>query len=248
MIRSAEARTALVTGASRGIGSLIAHRLATAGWNLTISARSAGPLEELAARLSNEEGCTVVPVAADMSNEEDLRRLAQAHSDAFGRLDALVLNAGMGAIGPLDVFPARRFDKLFMVNTRSAYILVQQTLALLRATAALHGAARVIAVSSLTGVAGEPLNSAYGATKAALTSLCETLNTEESERGVLATAVCPGYVATDMTAPLADQVAPEFMIDPADVAEVVVSLTRLTGSVVIPKIAMTRPGPHLWRA
>ncbi|MGW5518805.1 SDR family NAD(P)-dependent oxidoreductase [Nocardia africana] len=248
MSRPSEAHSALVTGASRGIGSLIARKLAAAGWNLTISARSYGPLEELAARLSNEEACTVLPVAADMSNEDDLHRLAQAHSDAFGRLDALVLNAGMGAIGAFEEFPGRRFDKLFTVNTRSAYILVQQTLPLLRMTAAYRGAARVIAVSSLTGIAGEPLNSAYGATKAALTSLCETLNTEESERGVLATAVCPGYVATDMTAPLAEQVAPNIMIDPADVAEVVVSLTRLTGSAVIPRIAMTRPGPHLWRA
>jgi short-subunit dehydrogenase len=106
----------------------------------------------------------------------------------------------------------------------------------------------VIAVSSLTGVAGEPLNSAYGATKAALTSVCETLNTEESQGGVIATAVCPGYVATDMTAPLADAVAPESMIDADDVAEMVISLTRLSRSVVVPYVPMTRPGAHLWRA
>lgn len=242
------ARSALVTGASRGIGSLIAQRLAVEGWNLTISARSAGPLEDLATRLSGDHDGTVVPVVSDMSKEDDLCRLAEAHGESFGRLDALVLNAGMGSIGPFAEFPARRFDKLFAVNVRSAYVLVQQTLPLLRKTAADFGAARVIAVSSMTGIAGEPLNSAYGATKAALTSLCETLNTEQSQGGVLATAVCPGYVATDMTAPLADQVSPDLMIAPADVAEVVVSLTRLTASAVIPKIAMTRPGPHLWRA
>jgi short-subunit dehydrogenase len=242
-------RTALVTGASRGIGALIALRLAQAGWDLTVSARSADTLEDLAATFAEDHGTTVNVVAADMGAEDDVHRLAEAHTTAFDRLDALVLNAGMGAIGPLAEFPPRRFDRLYAVNVRSAYVLVQCLLPVLRETAAGEaGTAKVIAVSSLTGVAGEPLNSAYGASKAALTSLCETLNTEESEAGVTATAICPGYVATDMTAPLADRVPLRSMIDAADVAEVVVGLTRLSRSVVIPAIPMTRPGPHLWRA
>ncbi|MFR9800864.1 SDR family NAD(P)-dependent oxidoreductase [Pseudonocardia sp. RS010] len=241
------ARSALVTGASRGIGALIARKFAEQGWDLTLSARSTGPLEELAGKVSAGYGVTARAVTADMAVEEDVVALADAHSGAAGRIDALVLNAGMGSIGPFAEFPARRFDKLYTVNVRSAYMMTQRLLPLLRSTAAEAGTAKVIAVSSLTGIASEPLNSAYGASKAALTSLCETLNTEESQRGVLATAVCPGYVATDMTAPLADQVAPDAMIDPADVAEVVVGLTRIGRSAVIPSIAMTRPGPHLWR-
>lgn len=241
-------REALVTGASRGIGALIAQRLAAQGWDLTLSARSVGPLEELADKLSFEHGVTVRAVPADMAVERDVTALADAHVDATDRLDVLVLNAGMGAIGPLAEFPARRLDKLYSVNVRAPYLLTQRLLGLLRKTAGDAGTAKVIAVSSLTGVAGEPLNSAYGASKAALTSLCETLNTEESREGVTATAICPGYVATDMTAPLADQVAPEAMIDPVDVAEVVVGMTRLSRSVVIPSIPMMRPGPHLWRA
>jgi short-subunit dehydrogenase len=236
---------ALVTGASRGIGRLIAHRLAAAGYDLTLAARSAGALAEVAADLPTR----VQAVTADMAAEDDVLALGHAHAERFGRLDVLVLNAGMGSIGPFADFPARRFDKLYAVNVRAAFVLVQSLLPLLRATAAQERrGAKVVAVASMTGLAGEPLNSAYGATKAALTSLCETLNTEESEAGVAATAVCPGYVATDMTAPLADQVAPAEMIDPADVAEMVVSLTRLTRSVVVPSVAMTRPGARLWRA
>jgi short-subunit dehydrogenase len=241
-------RTALVTGASRGIGALIAGKLAAEGWDVVVSARSAGPLEDLATRLGATAAGRVRAVAADMAAEEDVLRLADALASTSGRLDALVLNAGMGSIGPFADFPARRFDKLYAVNVRSAFVLTQRLLPLLRATAVQHGTAKVIAVSSLTGVAGEPLNSAYGASKAALTSLCETLNTEESPGGIIATAVCPGYVATDMTAPLADAVAPESMIDAADVAEMVVSLTRLSRSVVVPYVPMTRPGAHLWRA
>ncbi|SEA62409.1 MULTISPECIES: SDR family oxidoreductase [unclassified Mycobacterium] len=243
------ARAAIVTGASRGIGRLIARRLAATGWDLTICARSIDPLELLAKDLTSRFPIKVMIAAADMGEEADLIRIAETHRATYGRLDALVLNAGMGSIGPFHEFPVRRFDKLFAINVRSAYVLVQQCLPLLRLTAASQrGGAKVIAVSSMTGLAGEPLNSAYGATKAALTSLCETLNTEESQHGVAATAVCPGYVATDMTAPLADTVGHAEMIDPEDVAELVVSLTRLSSSVVVPVVAMTRPGSHLWRA
>jgi short-subunit dehydrogenase len=241
-------RVALVTGATRGIGALIAERLAAQGWDLTVSARSHDVLGALADRLRLAHGRTVRAVPADMAIENDVLGLADAHTATFDRLDALILNAGMGSIGPLAEFPARRFDKLYTVNVRANYLLIQRLLPLLRATAGATGTAKVIAVSSLTGVAGEPLNSAYGASKAALTSLCETLNTEESTAGVTASAVCPGYVATDMTTPLADQVAPDGMIDACDVAEVVVGLTRLSRSVVVPFVPMTRPGPHLWRA
>ncbi|MCW2584101.1 MAG: short-chain dehydrogenase [Klenkia sp.] len=241
-------RTALVTGASRGIGAQIAVRLAAAGWDLVLSARSAGPLEQFATGLAATAAGSVRWSAADMAVEDDVVRLAEERLADGGRLDALVLNAGMGSIGPVADFPVRRFDKLYAVNVRSAFLLTQRLLPLLRTTATRHGTAKVIAVSSLTGVAAEPLNSAYGASKAALTSLCETLNTEESAGGVVATAVCPGYVATDMTAGLADQVAPESMIPAADVAEVVVALTRLSGAVVVPSVPMTRPGAHLWRA
>jgi short-subunit dehydrogenase len=245
---SDQSRSALVTGATRGIGALIAERLAAAGWDLTVSARSADALADLATRLRAAHGVVVRPARADMSVADDVLALADVHADEFGRIDALVLNAGMGSIGALADFPARRLDKLYAINVRSAYLLIQRMLPLLRATAEAAGSARVIALSSMTGLAGEPLNSAYGATKAALTSLCETLNTEESTGGVSATAVCPGYVATDMTAPLADRVAPDDMINPCDVAEVVVGLTRLSRSVVVPFVPLSRPGSHLWRA
>jgi len=241
-------RVALVTGASRGIGALVAERFAAQGWDLTISARSPDALGALSDRLQAAHGQKAHAVPADMAAEDDVVRLADAHAGTFDRLDALILNAGMGSIGPLAEFPVRRFDKLYAVNVRANYLLVQHLLPLLRATAGTAGTAKVIAVSSLTGIAGEPLNSAYGASKAALSSLCETLNTEESMSGVTASAVCPGYVATAMTAPLAEQFAPNSMIDAADVAEVVVGLTRLSRSVVVPFVPMTRPGPHLWRA
>ena len=134
------------------------------------------------------------------------------------------------------------FGRLFPANVGAPMVLIQLAVPLLAARRGL-----IVNITSDAASGAYPGWGPYGATKAALTSLCETLNTEESEGGILATAVCPGYVATDMTAGLADQLSPDLMIDPGDVAEVVVALTRLSGSAVIPQIAMTRPGPHLWR-
>ena len=100
----------------------------------------------------------------------------------------------------------------------------------------------------MTGIAGEPLNSAYGASKAALISLCETLSTEYSELGVSGCAVGPGYVDTEMVASLHEQVAPSEMIPISDVAEVVIAMTRLSKAAVAPMVAIGRPGNQLWRA
>lgn len=241
--------TALVTGASRGIGEAVARRLAARGSDLTISARSIEPLERLAVELCHQHGVRVNPVAADMADEDGVRSLAASHRASYAALDLLVLNAGMGAIGAFAEYPVRRLDTMFAVNLRSAYVLTQELLPLLRSAGIERPqGGRVIAVASTTGIVGEPLNSAYGATKAALISWCETLSTEESAGGVSATAVCPGYVATAMTERLAERVPLDQMLPVDDVAEAIVSITRLSKRSVVPSFVLTRPGPHLWRA
>lgn len=242
-------RSAVVTGASRGIGEEVARRLASAGYDLTITARSTDALAALSEELTDSHQVRVGTVSADMAVEDDVRSIAAAHRDAHGSLDVLVLNAGMGAIGPVADYPVRRLDKMFDINVRSAFVLIQELLPLLTASGAsspLGG--KVLAVASMTGIAGEPLNSAYGATKAALISLCETLNTEHALEGVTATAVCPGYVATAMTQGLAETVPLDTMLPVADVATALMALTTITSRTVVPQLVLTRPGPHLWRA
>lgn len=242
-------RSALITGASRGIGAAIAEHLAADGWTLTLTARNADPLHEVARRLTAAHGTAVEVVPADMGDHAKVDGIVARHTAAHERLDALILNAGMGSIGPFAEFPVRRLDKMLSVNVRSAYALIQHALPALRATATLEPTgAKVVAISSMTGIAGEPMNSAYGASKAALTSLCETLNTEESKGGVTATAICPGYVDTEMTSTLHDIAAAAEMIPVADVAHLVVAVTGLSANVVVPRVAMTRSGDHMWRA
>lgn len=240
-------RAALITGGSRGIGAAIAERLAAAGWDLTISARGLDALEETAARL-RVTGARVEVVAADMADEAAIAGLIGAHTTAYGRCDALVVNAGMGVMGPVADFPVRRFDKLYQVNVRAPFLLMQGMLPTLRATAGERGAAKVIAISSITGVYPEPNLTAYGATKAALASICETFNLEESVHGVSATSICPGYVDTDMSEWTKGAIPADEMISGADVAAVAYAVTELGRYAVLPQAVLTRPGDNLHRA
>jgi NAD(P)-dependent dehydrogenase (short-subunit alcohol dehydrogenase family) len=240
---------ALITGASRGIGYAVAAALADLGWDLTICARSEAPLHEAAQRLRTT-GAEVLPVVADLSEPDSADRLADRHVEQSGRTDCLVLNAGMGLTGPWGDFPARRLSRMLQVNVETPYLLVQRLLPSMRDTAAEAGdrGVRVVAISSMAGVVSQPHSSAYGASKAALISLCETLNVEESENGICATAISPGFVDTDMTAWVRDRVDPGQMIRASDVAEIVLSLIRMSRWSVIPNIVMSRPGSTIWRA
>lgn len=240
-------RVALVTGASRGIGAAIAERLARNGFDLTISARGREALDERA-RALREFGTRVEVATADMSDDQAILELADGHHEHFGRCDALVINAGMGQRGRIEDFPVRRLDRLYAVNVRAPFILLQKMLPLLRSSAAKHGVAKVIALASSTGVYPEPGYTAYGSTKAALINMCETFNLEESENGVSATTIAPGYVDTDMTEWTKDAIPAAEMISANDIAVLAHAVTELSRYAVVPNVVAVRPGSNLHRA
>ncbi|MGY1943345.1 SDR family NAD(P)-dependent oxidoreductase [Nocardia asiatica] len=244
------ARTALVTGGSRGIGAEVARRLAGEGFHLTLAARTRETLEETAARLRAETGAEVHPVVAQMNDLDQVRALAQAHEERFGGMNALVLSAGTGTAGNVADLPAKACERMLDVNFRAPLTLIQAALPLLRksADADRERGAKIIALASITGVAGEAGLAAYGATKAALISLCETVSLEESGNGVSATAVSPGYVDTDMTVWKRDVLDPSAMLSTGDIAEMVLAVTRLSRNAVVPNIVLSRAGDQLWRA
>src|SRR5215218_777328 len=169
-----------------------------------------------------------------MADETQIRDVADQHRQMFGRLDVLVLSAGVGTAGLVVDTTMRAYERTMDVNTKAPFILIQELLPLLRQTAQQNPerGAKIIAVSSLTGVAGEPGLAVYGASKAALISLCETVSLEESSRGVTATALSPEYVDTDMSAWKHGDVAPESMLRTSDVAELALAVTRLSAAAV----------------
>lgn len=242
-------KTALVTGASRGIGNAIAHRLAADGYPLTVSARTEPGLLTAAEELHAQHGVDVHPVVANLADPEAVQRLAAEHAARYERLDLLVPCGGVGTAGPISDVPLKHYDLTLNVNLRSVFHLVQETLPLLRKTSAANPdtGTKIIALSSITGVASEPGMSAYGASKAALISLCETITLDEHAHGVTATTISPGYVDTDMASYAHDQVDSVSMIRTSDVAEMVLAVARLSANATVPNIVITRPGTTLWR-
>lgn len=240
----ASTRSALVTGASRGIGLGIATSLARKGFGLTITSRSAEDLEHLAARLQDEGSPTVAHRAADMSDRDQLPELIDLHERVFGSMSALVVNAGVGTAGPAGTYPLKRLDKTVSVNLVAPFVLTQSSLPLLRAGAEADPArgSKIIALSSITGAYAETGLAAYGATKAALLSLVDTLNAEESGRGVSATAIAPGYVETDMSAWVTDRVPAETMIRVSDIVRVVDMVLALSRQACITRVVISRSG------
>ena len=237
-------QSALVTGASRGIGLGIARMLARRGYHLTISARDEVRLQLVAAELADLGAPRVVVVAHDLADDEAAAAVVGAHVQAYASMSVLVLNAGTGTAGSIGQLPLDRFDKTVRVNLRAPFAMLQASLPALRAAAAAdpeHGS-RVIALASIAGVHAEPGLAAYSATKAALLSLVDAVNREESARGVLATALAPGFVDTDMAAWVRDKIPPEQMIPVDDIVALVETLIALSRRSVIDQVVIGRAG------
>jgi short-subunit dehydrogenase len=184
--------TALITGASSGIGAVYADRLARQGYDLILVARSQGKLNALANQLSDETGRTVEVVVADLTNKADSLRVEQIlHNDAS--ITLLVNNAGVGAVMPLLGSPVDDMEEMINLNVtalmRLAYAAVPGFVA--------RGAGTVINIASIVAIAPETLNGVYGATKAFVLALSQSMLHELADKGVRVQAVLPGATATD---------------------------------------------------
>lgn len=184
--------TALITGASAGIGAVYADRLARQGYDLILVARNQEKLRALANRLTNETGRNVEVVVADLKDKADLLRVEQIlRSDAS--ITLLVNNAGVGAVTPLLVSPVDDMEAMITLNitalTRLAYAVAPGFVA--------RGSGTVINIASIVAIAPEILNGVYGASKAFVLALSQSMHHELAGKGVRIQAVLPGATATD---------------------------------------------------
>jgi NAD(P)-dependent dehydrogenase (short-subunit alcohol dehydrogenase family) len=221
--------SALVTGGSSGIGLAIARMLREDGYDLTLAARTVERLEEAAGALAAKA------IPADVRHEEECARLVAAHLEAHGGLDVLVNSAGVGIAGRIGDTSSKQFDLQQSVNLRSAFLVTREALPALR-----ESRGYVINLASIAGTIPTPGLATYGAAKAALISLTRSLVREESDTGVRATALCPGFVDTPMAAWTGIEGAA--MIQPEDCAELVRSLLRLSPAARVPVVVVERAG------
>ena len=236
-----DARAALITGGSSGIGLAIARALGREGYGITLSARRPEKLESAADEL-RAEGLTIEAVPANVANEEEIKRAVEAHEQRFGRLDVLVNNAGIGIGGAIAEAETKRLDLQLDVNLRAVYLMTRDCIPLLKAAGGEHGKALIVNMASIAGKYAQGWLAAYSATKFGVVGLSQAAHRELATSGIQVTALCPGFVATAMTDWIEDQVPKEEMIRPEDIASAVLFLLGTSPNCMIPEIQFMRPG------
>ncbi len=260
MASNAHRGTALITGASTGIGAVYADRLARRGYDLILVARSGDRLHALATRLSDATGRAVEMVVADLTNAADLGRVETAlRTDAS--ITMLVNNAGVGSAGPLVDSNVDRISNMIALNvsalTRLTYAVVPGFIA--------RGTGTIVNIASIVAIAPELLSGVYGGSKAFVLAFSQSLHHELAAKGIRVQAVLPGATATEFwnvagpglaNMPAAILMSAEDMVDAAlaglDQGELVTipSLPDLTDwnafeaarQALAPNLSRTKPG------
>lgn len=199
------------------------------GYELTLVARRPDKLAAAAAEIGAES------FVANLSDEEACVSAVAAHAERFGGLDVLVNSAGIGIGGNFATLETKKIDLQLDVNLRATLVVTREALPLLRASRGI-----IITLASIAGTIPVPGLSIYGASKAALISWTNSLNREEAEHGVRATALCPAFVATPMTDWTG--LPAEEMIQPEDIVELTRALLRLGPRARVPEIVVERVG------
>ncbi len=192
-------KTALVTGASQGIGRAIALALAAQGARVALAARNAEKLAGVAAEIAALGG-EVHPYTLDVSSESSIKQVAKAALAAHGTVDILVNNAGITRDGLMMRMKRADWDEVLNTNLTGAFLLTQALLPAL--VKARWG--RIVNVASIVGQTGQAGQVNYAASKAALLGFTRSLAREVASRAITVNAVAPGYIETAMTAVLTD--------------------------------------------
>ncbi|MGH3128829.1 MAG: 3-hydroxybutyrate dehydrogenase [Gaiellaceae bacterium] len=175
-------RAALVTGAASGIGRAIAEHLVQEGWDV------------LGVDLAPDPDGPGEPFAADLSSRDGNRAAVREAVERFGRLDAVVPNAGLQHVAPIEEFPEEMWDRLMAVLLTSPFLLAKHAWPALRES----GDGRIVVVASVHGLVASPFKAGYVAAKHGVLGLVKTLALEGAGAGIAVSAVCPGYVRTPL--------------------------------------------------
>ena len=181
-----EGKTALITGGNSGIGRAIAQEFASQGAHVAIFGRNQATLDETKSLIGNG----TLAVQGDVTNLDDLDTLYKATSEKLGKIDVLVVNAGIAKVSPLDQTTESFFDQTSDINFKGAFFTVQKALPY------LNDGASIILVSSIVNIKGFPGFSVYSATKAAVRSLARSWATELSPRNIRVNTLSPGPIET----------------------------------------------------
>lgn len=202
MTEGREARVALVTGASRGLGRAIALRLAASGHAVAVNYSRSGPAAEEVVKQITDAGGVAVAVGADVSQEDEVSKMFLRVQEDLGPVAVLVNNAGITRDNLLARMSIEDFDEVIATNLRSTFLCTKTAMrGMLRARWG-----RVISIASVAGIVGNPGQANYAASKAGIIGLSKSTAKEIGSRGITVNVVAPGFIETDMTEALAEDV------------------------------------------
>jgi 3-oxoacyl-[acyl-carrier protein] reductase len=234
-------KVAIVTGGSRGIGRAISIALAREGATVVLAARSAQPLAE-AAQLVREAGGRAQTVVTELASEESIRNLVRVVKDKLGRLDILINNAGITHSAKFEETRTEDLDRCWAINARAPFILCREALPLLRQAQAGY----IVNISSVVGVKGYPLQSAYTASKHAVRGMSISLAEELRGTNIRVHVICPGAVDTGMVGNVRPDIRKEDLIQPEEIAELVLYLVTQRGNAVVDELHIRRAAAAPW--
>jgi 3-oxoacyl-[acyl-carrier protein] reductase len=235
------AKAAIVTGAGRGIGRSIALALAAQGASVTLAARTLAELESVRSEIEARNGAAL-SIPTDLRREADIVRLVQATVERFGRLDILVNNAAVGVFGPLAETTTSQWDDIMAINARAPFLLCRESLPYLRQ----NPPGFIVNIGSVVSVKGYVNQAAYSASKHALLGMSKVLAKEVQADGIRVHAVLPGGVDTAMAAQARPDLDRSILIQPEEVADIVLFLVTRRGNAVIDQIDVHRATATPW--
>src|SRR3954462_2402473 len=239
-------RAALITGGSSGIGFAIARMLGKdLGYALTVNARRPDKLEDAVNKLK-DEGIEVTAAPGNMADEDAIKQVVAQHSDAYGRMDVLINNAGVGIGAAIADADTKKLDMQLGVNLRGVYLALRESIPMLKEAGHEHRKALVVNTASIAGKQGEGWLSMYSATKFGVVGLSQAAHKELADDGIQVTAFCPGFVDTPMT-DWAEQggVARTDMIRPEAIAEAVLFRHSRSPACIVPELMFIRPSDKM---
>jgi 3-oxoacyl-[acyl-carrier protein] reductase len=214
-----QGKTALITGAGRGIGRATALLFAREGADLALTSELPAEIETVSAYVRGL-GQTAIPVAADLREEAQIEAMVRTVLDRLGRVDILVCCAGVAIHGAVAELPTDVWDLNFAINVRGMFLV---TRALLPQFIARKSGA-IVNISSLLGKQGSALRAAYAASKHAVIGVTSSLALELKPHGIRVNALCPGPVATELRARNYPNEDPRTLTQPEEVAQVILYL------------------------
>jgi len=235
MSQPLDGKVTVVTGAGRGIGRVIARRLADSGALVVAAARTAEEIDSLAGEIVSAGG-KALAVRTDVTDEKSVEDLFAAIDEKCGRLDALVNNAGMGIFSYIAETNADDYDRVMSVNVRGAFLCCRA--ALKRMIPQKSG--YIINISSILGIRGYVNQGAYTAAKHGVMGLTKSLAVETQKHGIRVSAILPGGVNTAMIRKSRPDLDVSELLEPEDIAQAVMYLLSLSQTAAIDQIYIRR--------